>query len=141
MSSFSHVSKLSLLRNQILHGDSVTRVDLSNEGLAEFPPELFSIKDTVEFINFGNNELSSLPPNMGDFVRLKILFFAQNKFKVFPSQLSSLPMLYMLSFKSNQIEEIPENSLPSSLSWLILTDNKLRGEYYLDSIDESYDIF
>ena len=122
-------SKLFALRAKIQKGEEIVTVDLSNEGLTEFPTELFAIKDTVEFMNFGNNELSTLPSNIGEFRSLKILFFAQNKFKTIPSQLRDLPQLYMLSFKSNQLEYIPENSLPISLSWLILTDNKLSGKF------------
>jgi Leucine-rich repeat (LRR) protein len=120
--------KLLHLQERIQRGErDIRKVDLSNDGLHEFPLELFEIKETVEFINLGNNSLASLPFNIHEFVNLKILFFAQNNFSKFPSQLKALPNLYMLSFKSNRLEEIPEDSLPSSLTWLILTDNRLKG--------------
>lgn len=33
--------------------------------------------------------------------------------------------LEMVGFKANKIKEVPENSLPNKLRWLILTDNKI----------------
>jgi Leucine-rich repeat (LRR) protein len=39
--------------------------------------------------------------------------------------LGRLLSLYMLSFKNNELETVPEESLPPSLQWLILTDNKI----------------
>ncbi len=128
MASFATSPKLLALKEKLAVGERNLRaIDLSNDNLDHFPLDLFEIKDTVEFINFGNNNLHELPSNICEFSKLRILFFAQNQFRSFPTQLSSLPNLYMLSFKSNFIEVIPENSLPSSLVWLILTDNKLKG--------------
>lgn len=108
-------------------GDTITHVDLSNSGLVEFPPELRSLRDTLEVLNLSGNGFSSLPEYMTEFKKLKILFFAQNKFEEIPVQLGELPSLYMLSFKSNRIKFIAPSSLTLSLSWLILTDNLIEG--------------
>lgn len=105
----------------------ITKVDLSNEGLTSFPDALYAIKDDVEFINFGGNQLSSLPDEIAQFSNLKILFFANNNFTAIPECLGLLPSIRMLSFKSNRIAEIPEASLSSSIKWLILTDNQISG--------------
>jgi Leucine-rich repeat (LRR) protein len=107
----------------------VKQVDLSNVGLDTFPLEtLLPFKDTIEFVNLGGNNLSSLPPELAQFQALKILFFANNQFQSIPTVLGSLPNLYMLSFKSNKLRWIDAESLSTSIRWLILTDNQLTGE-------------
>jgi Leucine-rich repeat (LRR) protein len=55
--------------------------------------------------------------------QLRILFFANNAFKTIPLVLGKMKSLYMLSFKSNQLETIDAQSLSESVGWLILTDN------------------
>jgi Leucine-rich repeat (LRR) protein len=118
--------KFRVIEKSIQDGEKLTKVDLSDCGLSKVPLELLlPCKDTIEFINVGGNSLSSLPDGLAEFSRLRILFFAQNKFKRIPSVLGRLSSLYMLSFKSNQLETVPEHSLAPSLYWLILTDNKI----------------
>eukprot|EP01038_Epipyxis_sp_PR26KG_P004908 gene4908-6871_t len=107
-----------------------TRVDLSNCELNSFPIELFAYKDSLEFLNFGNNNLSALPESLNDFTKLKILFFSNNKFTKIPSgAFDKLNSLYMVSFKSNLLcgELEVEGTIPPSVSWLILTDNRITG--------------
>jgi tRNA A-37 threonylcarbamoyl transferase component Bud32 len=104
------------------------------KGLNEFPKELFELKDTLEILDLSGNNLSELPENFYDFSKLRIVFFANNKFKVFPKVLAKCPSLTMIGFKSNRINFIPENSFPKKLQWLILTDNEI--ENLPDSIGE-----
>ena len=101
-----------------------TKIQLS-EGLTEFPRELFELKDTLEFLDLSGNQLSELPADFDLFTRLKILFLSQNNFIVFPEILAKCPSLTMIGMRSNSILEIPENSLPEKLQWLILTENKI----------------
>jgi Leucine-rich repeat (LRR) protein len=125
-------SKLDLIANDIAQGQTLTKVDLSNCNLTEFPLDLLlPCKDTLEMINFGGNSLSSLPEEIAEFRKLRILFFAQNKFNHIPDILGSLPSLYMLSFKSNIVERVSATSLSPSIRWLILTDNKISGKLNL----------
>lgn len=120
-------SKLTKLIEQINNGDkSMAKVDLSNCNLTDFPDVLFELVDTLEFLNMGGNQLSSLPDQIVQFKKLRIMFFAQNKFQTFPAVLGQLPALYMISFKSNMVEFISEEALSPSVSWLILTDNKIQ---------------
>ncbi|RYH00413.1 hypothetical protein EON65_49470 [archaeon] len=119
--------KLEQLLKDVENGLRPTKVDLFNEGLTDFPDILYRIKDSLEFINFGGNKLSSLPGNLVEFRNLKILFFANNNFTAIPECLGQLPYIRMLSFKSNKVAEVPEASLSASLQWLILTDNQITG--------------
>lgn len=109
-------------------GQSLTRADFSNCQLSEFPLELlWPFRESLEFLNFGGNRLSSLPDELAQFRRLRILFFAGNAFESIPSVIGQLSQLYMLSFKGNRLRVVPDDSLPQSLTWLILTDNQLTG--------------
>ena len=95
------------------------------EGLTEFPRDLFEWCDTLEMLDLSDNRISSLPDDFGRFIKLKIVFFANNAFTLFPKVLADCPELRMIGFKSNQIQWIPEEAFPAKLSWLILTDNQL----------------
>ena len=99
-----------------------TRITLSC-GLTEFPQVLFDYAETIEILDLSGNQLSSLPEDMYRFTKLKIAFFSQNKFTIFPKQLAKCPALTMIGFKSNQLIEFPENSIPLNIQWLTLTDN------------------
>ena len=120
-------SKVAAVRGAILEG-ALIEADLSNSGLVDFPLELlWPARDSLELINLGGNSISSLPDEIRHFTKLRVLFFAGNKFARLPSVLGTMPSLYMLSFKSNCLEEVPEDSLSPSVGWLILTDNKIKS--------------
>lgn len=100
----------------------IKTLKISSE-LVEFPNEIFELKDTLEILDLSNNRLSSLPNNFSDLKKLKIAFFSENNFTVFPEVLSQCPSLTMIGFKSNKINHIPENPFPVNLQWFILTNN------------------
>ena len=102
----------------------VKKLQLS-ENLNIFPLEIFELADTLEILDLSNNNLSSLPDNLHRLKKLKIAFFANNNFTVLPSAFKECKNLYMLGFKANAIEVFDEDILPLSISWLILTDNKI----------------
>ncbi len=93
--------------------------------LSRFPDEIFSLADSLEVLDLSGNQLSSLPADFGKLSKLKIAFFSDNLFTELPEVLSDCRSLDMIGFKSNQIESVPENSLPETTRWLILTNNKI----------------
>ena len=101
-----------------------TRLDLS-AGLTEFPREIFELADTLEVLNLSGNALSDLPDDLPRLHRLKVVFASGNRFTTLPDVLGQCPTLSMVGFKTNQIDQVPANSLPMSLRWLILTDNRI----------------
>lgn len=103
---------------------NATKIQLS-EGFESFPEELFTYKETLEILDLSRNKLSELPSNFNEFKNLKIAFFSENDFEVFPEILGKCPSLTMIGFKSNSINYISENALPKNLQWLILTDNQI----------------
>ena len=117
--------KAQKILSAIVRGEKLTRVDLSDCGLTSIPDAVFQLGECLEFLNLGGNMISTLPDSMVVFQKLRILFFAQNKFTHIPKVLGKLSTLYMLSFKSNQLCMIDDASLSPSICWLILTDNDI----------------
>lgn len=104
--------------------NGITRLNI-RENLTEFPPEIFTLADSLEILDLSDNQLSKLPDNLPDLVNLKILFCSNNLFTEVPKVLAKCSKLEMIGFKSNQIQTFEENALPLNTRWLILTDNQL----------------
>ena len=104
----------------------IKRLTLS-ENLTTFPMEILTLSDTLEILDLSHNQLSTLPKEIAQLKHLKIAFFSNNLFEEVPDVFRESENLYMLGFKSNQIERFDEDILPPSISWLILTDNKLKS--------------
>lgn len=113
---------LEQLRTGSLKG--VKRLTIS-ENLTTFPEEIFDLADSLEILDLSNNLLTSLPEDINRLTHLKIAFFSNNRFMSVPS-FKGCEHLYMVGFKSNQIETFEEEILPETISWLILTDNRLK---------------
>ncbi|WP_373871090.1 leucine-rich repeat-containing protein kinase family protein, partial [Aeromonas hydrophila] len=92
------------------------------ENLTVFPPEIFSLKVTLEVLDLTGNQLSRLPDELAGFSKLRIIFCSENRFTELPEVLGRCPALTMVGFKANQIATVPAASLPAGLRWLILTD-------------------
>ncbi|MGB6189686.1 MAG: leucine-rich repeat-containing protein kinase family protein [Aeromonas molluscorum] len=95
------------------------------ENLAVFPPEILTLKETLEVLDLTGNQLSDLPDELAQCTKLRILFCSENNFTELPEVLGRCPALTMVGFKANQIVTVPAASLPAGLRWLILTDNAI----------------
>lgn len=113
---------LEQLNNDELQG--IKQLTLS-ENLSEFPQKIFELADSLEILDLSNNKLTDIP-NLEKLTNLKIAFFSYNLFTELPNSFKNCKNLYMLGLKGNQIEVIKEDILPHSISWLILTDNKIK---------------
>ncbi|WP_457937610.1 leucine-rich repeat-containing protein kinase family protein [Aeromonas veronii] len=96
-----------------------------SENLAVFPPEILSLKETLEVLDLTGNQLSALPDELAGFGKLRIIFCSENRFTELPEVLGRCPSLTMVGFKANQIATVSAKALPAGLRWLILTDNAI----------------
>ncbi len=101
----------------------IKRLKLS-ESLRSFPEEIFSLSESLEILDLSDNLLSTLP-DLSALKNLKIAFFSFNNFTEVPKAFKKCENLYMLGLKGNAIAVFEEDVLPLSISWLILTDNRL----------------
>jgi hypothetical protein len=122
---------LSQLKSGELTG--IQRLTIS-ENLTSFPLDILSLADSLEVLDISNNRLSSLPKEFSKLKKLKIIFASNNLFETLPEVIGECVNLEMVGFKSNQIEQVTEKSLPIKLRWLILTDNRI--EKLPDSLGE-----
>ncbi|KAI4863542.1 serine/threonine protein kinase [Hypoxylon rubiginosum] len=104
--------------------EETTKLKLSKP-LNRFPIEIFDLASSLEHLDLSGTGLSTLPEDFGRLAKLKIAFFSHCRFAVFPRQLAACPELEMVAFRDNQMAEIPEDSLPPRLRWLILTNNRI----------------
>ncbi|MGC4060853.1 MAG: leucine-rich repeat-containing protein kinase family protein [Aquabacterium sp.] len=114
--------------DRLRHGrmEGAQRLDLSC-GLSSFPPEIFSLADTLEVLNLSGNALSELPDDLPRLHKLKVLFCADNAFTHVPESIGRCAQLSMVGFKANRIAQLSPRALPPALRWLILTDNQLEA--------------
>ncbi|WP_300440510.1 leucine-rich repeat-containing protein kinase family protein [Zoogloea sp.] len=96
-------------------------------GLETFPREIFDLADTLEILDLSGNALAALPDDLPRLTRLRVLFCSGSPFEVLPEVLGACPALEMIGFKGCRIRRVPEASLPPTLRWLILTDNRVEA--------------
>lgn len=93
--------------------------------LQEVPKEL-ALVPSVETLKLENNDITALPPDMPTSnPNIRVLFLSRNPISTFPMEIARMTRLEMLSLRDCRLEVIPENALPTSLVWLILTNNHL----------------
>lgn len=94
------------------------------DGLAAFPRELFGLSETLELLDLGRGRYT-LPDDFGRFGALKRLFCSGTPFARLPPVLGECGALSQVGFRGCGIGEVPGESLPPSLRWLTLTDNRI----------------
>lgn len=118
-------NKLDRLIDAVSNNEVLINVDLSSCNLSSIPDIIYQHGEHIETLNLGNNSVSDIPDDIIKLRKLRILFFADNKFETVPLVLGSMESLYMLSFKNNRLSSIPDESLSTSLGWLIVTGNSI----------------
>ena len=104
----------------------IQRLQLSC-GLTTFPPEIYTLAESLEILDLSHNALTSLPDDLSRLHRLRIIFCSNNPFTALPAVLGRCAALTMVGFKSCRIRHVPAAALPPKLRWLVLTDNAVEA--------------
>lgn len=129
---------------------SLTRLDLSNQGLKALPDALFQLTQLTQ-LSAGGNALTALPAGIASLQALVDLDLSRNALAALPDALCALTGLKYLNLMANPLESLPEGfgnlaslyrlglkscrlaALPdsftklASLVELYVTDNALQG--------------
>lgn len=103
----------------------ITKLDLSNLELTEFPKEILSLKN-LKKLNLSNNKIKSIPKEIETSKRLESLDLSNNEITNFYSKICMLKKLKFLNLNNNKIKNIPIqiNNL-TGLEKLQIANNKL----------------
>jgi len=104
-----------------------THLDLRHGGLEEFPREIFDLADTLVSLDLSSNRLRALPDDLPRLRALRTLFCSANLFETLPAVLGRCEGLDIVGFKANAISQVPPESIPARLRWLILSDNRIEA--------------
>ena len=114
------------LPQSITQCPSLTRLDISNNRIADL--EHVGLDQLVELTSLKchNNRISAVPEYFSRFKQLKYLNMSNNKFETIPSVLCSMPALVELDLSFNTISALPADVAKlKSLERLILLGNSL----------------
>lgn len=109
----------------LARGDFAGARELRLPGLRELPGDIFGLAETLEVLDIGDGELTTLPPDLGRLRKLRVLFCSGNRFDILPPALGDCGALSQISFRRCGLREIPDEALPPRLRWLTLTDNRI----------------
>ncbi|KAK6509974.1 RAM signaling network component [Arthrobotrys musiformis] len=103
-------------------------LNLSSQKIGSIPSEVVAmVKDDVERLALGHNQLSSFDPEFGLCSRLRYLNVRSNFFREFPAILCTMASLEILDISRNRIRELPKDfGHLIGLKVLSLSKNKLR---------------
>jgi len=129
------------LKTAIKHKKTITHLDLSNQGLTEFPKEISEMKqlifldisgnhiskiegnfealDKLLYIDLSENDLTDVPASFASFKKLDHLHLENNKIQVVRTNLAEFPALLDIYLSSNPLIEFPSSLLNSKSIELI----------------------
>ena len=89
-------------------------------------PNLHACRASLTILNLSNNQLTSLPEQIGSCPRLLELLVGYNRLSSLPASFSKLTSLVCLALSGNRFTAVPEPTLSmASLQWLWLSNNSI----------------
>jgi Leucine-rich repeat (LRR) protein len=74
------------LRDYLLQNLEATKLDLSDRGITELPPEIGRLYN-LKVLYLDGNQLTALPPNIGNLAKLQTLDLRHNQLTSLPAEL------------------------------------------------------
>lgn len=113
------------LADALANPDVATEVSLDSAKLGAYPEEL-KLLPKLEKLRLDNNGISSIPPGIGDFLKLKSLSLQYNQLSSLPAEIGKLANLEELRLMGNAVTDLPSGLTScAKLQLLDVTDNKL----------------
>ncbi|MCI5129511.1 MAG: GTPase, partial [Candidatus Electrothrix sp. AUS3] len=95
-----------LWRIKVARETGTTKLDLSQQGLTELPPELFQLEQLTK-LYFGDNQLTELLPKIVQLEQLIELDLSYNQITSLPPQIAQLSKLELLWLHGNPLTSPP----------------------------------
>lgn len=105
----------------------VTKLNLSDCGLTEFPENIFEYPNLTKLV-LSNNKIKTIPKDILTLKKLQVLDLANNEIKVLQSAVFHLPKLRTLNVYGNQIKKVPRQVFESGLKKIIVGKNPMESE-------------
>lgn len=86
---------------------TLQKIDLSENSIEKFKDGDFSDLKDLEELDLSRNNLTYLPPSIGELKKLKKLNLSGNKIKYLPKEFENLVELQYLDLSGNPIEKVP----------------------------------
>lgn len=113
------------MEKAIINSKKITKLDLSNSSLKEFPKEIFELKN-LRKLNLSNNNIKDIPKEISNLKLLEVLDLSNNKITNFYAKICELKKLKSLNLNNNKISAIPKQiSNLKKLRNLSIANNKI----------------
>ncbi len=130
----------------IVEGPSRVLIDLRNAELNSIPPTIFGLSSSIKELILSFNNLYEMPPEIGQFRSLTLLYINGNKITSLPVEMAELKYLEIIDVSCNRLREIPPclKQLPQLLSLILhhndleTLDEDLSGFSSLTELDVSF---
>lgn len=86
--------------------EKVYKLSLTQQDLKSLPPEIGELKN-VQILNLSENKLKSLPDEVFELKKVQFISLYHNKLRYIPNQFKDLRRLEVLYLGANKIVEIP----------------------------------
>ena len=83
------------------HREEASWLDLSNQGLTEFPDSLFALTN-IHYLDISKNHIEFIPTKIRELKKLKYLVVSYNEIKQLPLELKELTLLQSLYLDHNR---------------------------------------
>ncbi|NGX37263.1 MAG: E3 ubiquitin-protein ligase sspH2 [Chlamydiae bacterium] len=103
----------------------ITKLYLNNNNLTSLPPEIGQLAQ-LQLLDLSNNQLTSLPPEIGQLLQLQGLNLHGNQLTSLPPEIGQLTQLDTIVLDNNKLTSLPpEIGQLLQLRWLNLHSNQL----------------